>query len=114
MTDRVKRIVMGIAALAALALGGAAIAGATGGDDAAEHEQTSGSLSAADNARAEKAALQATGGGEVNSTELDGENGATYEVEVTKPDGKTVDVRLDDGFDVVVIEGDQEDARGDE
>ena len=36
------------------------------------------------------------------------ENGATYEVEVTKPDGTTVDVRLDEAYQVVVIEGDAE------
>lgn len=54
------------------------------------------------------AALDATGGGHANSVELDSENGATWEVEVTKPDGTTVDVRLDESFDVVVIEGDDE------
>lgn len=40
--------------------------------------------------------------------ETDTENGATYEVEVTKPDGHTVDVRLDENYAVVVIEGDSE------
>ena len=44
----------------------------------------------------------------VNETERDGENGATYEVEVAKPDGSQVDVRLDDQFKVVVIEADGE------
>jgi hypothetical protein len=44
--------------------------------------------------------------------ERDGENGATWEVEVTKPNGKTVDVRLDENYQVVVIEGDGEDAAG--
>ena len=38
----------------------------------------------------------------------DGENGATYEVEVTRPDGATVDVRLDGDFRTVVVEGDTE------
>jgi uncharacterized membrane protein YkoI len=60
--------------------------------------------------RAEEAALDATGGGTANSVERDGENGATWEVEVTKPDGTTVDVRLDASYAVVVIEGDSEDA----
>jgi hypothetical protein len=63
--------------------------------------------------QAKRAALDATGGGTVNSVESDSENGATYEVEVTKPDGTTVDVRLDDGFKVVVIEGDGEDSGSD-
>ena len=43
-----------------------------------------------------------------NSVERDTENGATWEVEVTKPDGKTVDVRLDENFKLVVVEGDSE------
>ena len=43
-----------------------------------------------------------------NSVETDNENGATYEVEVTKPDGTTVDVRLDENYQVVVIEGDSD------
>ena len=54
------------------------------------------------------AALEATGGGTANSVESDSENGATWEVEVTEPDGDTVDVRLDEHYDVVVIEGDDE------
>ena len=54
------------------------------------------------------AALKATGGGTANAVELDNENGATWEVEVTKKDGTTVDVRLDENYAVVVIEGDSE------
>jgi hypothetical protein len=38
----------------------------------------------------------------------DSENGATWEVEVTKSDGTTVDVRLDENYKLVVIEGDSE------
>ena len=33
--------------------------------------------------------------------ERDNEKGATYEVEVTTPDGKHADVRLDDQFEIV-------------
>jgi len=40
--------------------------------------------------------------------ERDSENGATWEVEVTRTDGTTVDVRLDESFHEVVIEGDSE------
>ena len=103
MSTRTKKLAAGIAALVALALGGAALAGAGPGDD--ENEP---GLTGATAAKAEAAALRATGGGTVNATERDGENGATYEVEVTKPDGSTVDVRLDASFGVVVIEGDSE------
>lgn len=55
----------------------------------------------------------ATGGGTANSVERDSENGATWEVEVTRADGTTVDVRLDEAYDVVIIEGDAEEAGDD-
>ncbi|WP_457204085.1 PepSY domain-containing protein [Nocardioides sp. HB32] len=84
----------------AVTAGGVAVA--TSGDDgAASHQYTQEQADAAT-----KAALEATGGGTANSVENDNENGATYEVEVTKPDGTTVDVRLDDKYQIVVIEGD--------
>ena len=91
-----------------LAVGAGGVAVATGGDDGpASHQFTQQQADAAT-----KAALEATGGGTANSVETDSENGATYEVEVTKPDGATVDVRLDENYDVVVIEGDSEDSGG--
>lgn len=102
MRKRVTIVVASIAALVALALGGAAIANARQGDDGAK-------LTGATLFRASAAALEATGGGEVNETEYDSEQGATYEVEVTKLNGSTVDVRLDDSYKVVAIEGDSED-----
>jgi uncharacterized membrane protein YkoI len=100
-----KRVIIGAAGLAVVAAvvaGGVAVAG-NGDDGAASHQYTQGQADAAT-----KAALEATGGGTANSVESDNENGATYEVEVTKPDGATVDVRLDEGYHVVVIEGDGE------
>jgi uncharacterized membrane protein YkoI len=103
MSTRTKKLAAGIGALVLLALGGAALAGAGAGDD-----DGAPALTGATAAKAKAAALRATGGGTVNQTERDGENGATYEVEVTKPDGSTVDVRLDASFGVVVIEGDSE------
>jgi uncharacterized membrane protein YkoI len=109
MRQHLKKIIVGVAALAALALGGAAIAGATGGGDDSDQGDGGGNVSAAVQRQASDAALKATGGGHVNAIERDGENGATYEVEVQKPDGSQVDVRLDDQFGLVVIEGDQED-----
>ena len=54
------------------------------------------------------AALAFTGGGSANSVERDGENGATWEVEVNTPDGQQVDVRLDQDLGLVVIEADKE------
>ena len=58
--------------------------------------------------RARSAALLLLPGGTVNSVERDNENGATWEVEVTKADGNTVDVRLDAAYKLVVIESDSE------
>ena len=45
----------------------------------------------------------------MTDTERDNENGATYEVEVTKDGGGQVDVRLDDQFNVVAVDADHED-----
>ncbi|MDR7254786.1 putative membrane protein YkoI [Nocardioides sp. BE266] len=103
-----KRIWIAGAALgvvAAGAAGGVAVAGNGGDDGPASHDYTQEQADAAT-----KAALEATGGGTANSVETDNENGATYEVEVTKTDGTTVDVRLDDSYQVVVIEADSEDS----
>ncbi len=55
-----------------------------------------------------RAALEATGGGTANAVEHDNEGGATWEVEVETPDGNVVDVRLDESFTVVQIDGDVE------
>lgn len=88
--------------VAATALAGGAVAVARGGDD-------EGSVSGPGAERARAAALAVTGG-TANSVERDSENGATWEVEVTKLDGSTVDVRLDADYQVVVIEHDSEGA----
>lgn len=93
-----------IAAGAVLALGAGGVGAATafgGGDD---DQQATGP--AADRAR--EAALALFPGGRANSVERDSEDGATWEVEVTRADGKTVDVRLDANYGLVVVEGDSE------
>jgi hypothetical protein len=99
--NRIKKLLIVGGAIAALGVGGAAVAGATGAGDPGENAGGPG----ADKARG--AALAITGG-TANSVERDGEDGATWEVEVTKPDGNTVDVRLDESYGLVVIEGDSE------
>jgi uncharacterized membrane protein YkoI len=101
MRRRMTLIVVGVVAIVGLALGGAAIANATQGDDGAK-------LTGSTLERASAAALNATGGGKVNETEYDSEKGATYEVEVRKPDGSQVDVRLDGSFKVIAIDGDHD------
>ncbi len=127
MTERLKKAMMGIAALVALALGGAALAqaGDSGetdkgarvqersddgdrGESKSESESGEESVTGSGADKAKAAALKITGGGTANSVERDNENGAVWEVEVTKTDGSTVDVRLDQGYDLVVAEGDSE------
>ena len=104
MRTRRMKIVAGIAVATAVALGGAALAGAGGAFD----DETP--LKGGELAKASAAALEETGGGTVNATERDSEKGATFEVEVTKPDGSTVDVRLDASYGVVAIDSDSEQA----
>ncbi len=87
-----------------LAAGGTGAALAIGSGDEGDHGATG---PGADQAKA--AALKLTHGGTANSVERDSENGATWEVEVTKPDGNTVDVRLDQNYRLVVVESDSED-----
>jgi Peptidase propeptide and YPEB domain len=97
-----KYIAVGGAVLALSAAGvGVAVAGGESGD---AKEQVSGP--AADKARA---AALAEHPGTANSVERDSENGATWEVEITGNDGRTVDVRLDANYKVVTVEGDGED-----
>jgi hypothetical protein len=108
LNKRILMIVAGIAVLAALVLGGVAIAGSSGVlDDDGEAQLTGPTAD-----RATAAALKITGGGKANAVERDSENGGTYEVEVTRPDGKTVDVRLDASFNRVAVEGDSEENDG--
>jgi hypothetical protein len=99
-----RRIIVAGAALGVGIIAAGAVAYA-GGD-------SEGRMSGPKADRAVKAALDATGGGTANSVELDNENGATWEVEVTRGDGSTVDVRLDERYGVVVIEGDGESSDG--
>ena len=97
-----RKYLLAAGAALAVAAGGVGIAQAVGGDDESETVTGPG----ADRAKA--AALREIDGGRVNAVERDSEDGATWEVEVTRPDGKTVDVRLDESYRLVVVEGDSE------
>lgn len=99
MNRKVITIICAVVVAAALAGGAIAIAG--GGD-------SEGELKGPHADRAVKAALEATNGGTANAVERDSENGGTWEVEVTKTNGQTVDVRLDENYEVIMIEGDSE------
>jgi uncharacterized membrane protein YkoI len=100
---RRRNLVIGGVVLAVSAGGVGAAVAAGGGEDA--KEQVSGP--GADRARA---AALAEHPGTANAVERDSENGATWEVEITGTDGKTVDVRLDENYRVIVVEGDGEDS----
>jgi uncharacterized membrane protein YkoI len=102
MTDKLKGALITGTVIAALAVGGVAIAGAAGGDDDDGGERAIGGA-ALD--RASAAALDHTGGGRVTETEA-GDEESYYEVEVTRDDGSQVDVQLDRDFRVVGSEGD--------
>ena len=99
-----KAMIVGGSVLA-LAAGGAGTAIATSND-------SEGGATGPQADQATAAALKLTNGGHANSVERDSENGATWEVEVTKPDGNTVDVRLDQNYKVVVVENDHESQSG--
>ena len=90
------------AAVAVLGLGIGSAVAARGGDD------EGGGATGPAARKAVAAALKATGGGTANAVERDGEDGATWEVEVAKRDGTTVDVRLDESLGLVVVERDGE------
>jgi uncharacterized membrane protein YkoI len=100
MNNKMKVTLIAGTAVAALAVGGVAIAG--NDDDGSERAISGNALD-----RASAAALDHTGGGRVTETEV-GDEESYYEVEVTRADGSQVDVQLDRGFDVVGSEGDDD------
>lgn len=102
-----KRITLVAAVLAVAAAVAAGFAVAGSRDD---HEQP---ITGTALARASEAALAETGGGRVTETEV-GDEDAYYEVEVTLPDGREVDVHLDRSFAVVTSTADVDDSDGDE
>ncbi len=104
MNRKLLLIIGLIVALGGLSAGIAVAAGAGGGDDA---PITGSALD-----RATAAALQHTSGGTVVETEV-GDDGAAYGVEVRLDDGSVVEVSLDENFEVIGNEAD-DDGAGDE
>jgi hypothetical protein len=85
-----------------LALGGAGVAYANGGDS---EEQITGP----DAKKAKSAAIAAVGGGTLTEVERDDGNGTgVYEVEVKHDDGSQVEVHLDRDYKVVGQEADED------
>jgi uncharacterized membrane protein YkoI len=105
MRNRTKAL---IAAAVVSTIGiGTGVAIATGGDDA-ERPITGSALD-----KAKAAALDHVGEGRVTETEV-GDEESYYEVEVTKDDGSQVDVQLDEDFNVVGSDEDEEKAGEDD
>ena len=95
-----KIVVLAVLVLAVGAVSaGFAIAAGVGDDD---QPLTGSSLE-----RATAAALAHTGGGTVVETEV-GDDGAAYGVEIRLDDGRQVEVNLDENFDVIGQENDDD------
>ncbi len=107
LTRKQKAAIVGSVGLIAAGGTGAAIAVGTD-DDASERPIEGDALR-----QAEQAALAETGGGTVTATEVEDEE-SYYEVEVTLEDGSQVDVQLDQNFQVVDSESDDESRSDDE
>ena len=89
-----------------IAAAGLAVAVA-GGIAAAAADDADQELTGATRGRAVAAALAATGGGTVLETEA-GDDGAAYGVEVRLPDGRQIEVTLDERFRVVGQKADED------
>jgi hypothetical protein len=107
MNSRTKKLIVAGAAVAALGVGGTAVAGSVGsddnggvGDDGPGRPVTGAALD-----RASRIAIDRVGGGRVTGSELQDEEGY-YEIEVTRDDGSQVDVHLDSHFNVLNAKGD--------
>lgn len=130
MADKLKGILIALAAVAVLAIGGVAIATATSGDEPAqparvaaqETENETGENEAEENESDEneadeqasgpradaaaRAAREAVGGGKVLEVEIADDGMSGFEVEVERPDGSYVEVNLDQDLQVVGTESD--------
>jgi uncharacterized membrane protein YkoI len=101
---RGRTIKMGAGVVAVLAVAGGGVAWATGAGD--DDKPLTGSA----RERAIAAALAHTKGGTVTETET-GDDGAAYGVEVRLDNGRQVEVELDENFNVIGQEQD-DDTRG--
>lgn len=104
MTRRLAVIIAAVVVLGAISAGIAIAAAGGGGDDT--------QLTGATLERATDAALRHTSGGAVVETEA-GDDGAAYGVEIRRANGTVVEVNLDEDFNVIGQEVD-EDTAGEE
>ena len=101
MTKRTRLVVIGFVAAGIVATAAGVGIAAAGDDDRP--------LTGDDLDRAVAAALAETGGGGVLETEV-GDDGAAYGVEIRLDDGRVVEVSLDENFDVIGSEADDDGA----
>jgi Peptidase propeptide and YPEB domain len=99
---RKTMIAAGAVAVAALGVAATGITMATAGNDDTDIPISGDALQ-----RATAAALAHTGEGRVTETEV-GDEESLYEIEVTLDDGSQVDVQLDERFEVVGSEADDD------
>jgi uncharacterized membrane protein YkoI len=126
MTDRLKNVLLVVASVAALALGGSALAGAVsgsslqGGSSAAAIQTNAAppagrtglppqradeTLLSGDTASTVRAAaLAKVPGGTIERVETDADGHAKYEAHMTNASGSRVTVYVDADFDVVSVE----------
>ena len=97
-----KKLIGIVGAVALLGIIGGGVAVATGVADDTDEPITGEAYELA-----AEAALDHTGGGRVTGTEV-GDEESYYEVEVTLDDGSQIDVQLDEDFNVVGDEVDDE------
>jgi uncharacterized membrane protein YkoI len=103
MPKRMKQALVAGAAVATIGLGAAALVQASGSS-----EKDDANVTGAQAEQAKAAALRVTKGGTAGAVERDGDGGAMWEVEVTKPGGATADVELDANLKVVASEQDED------
>ncbi|HJV30093.1 MAG TPA: PepSY domain-containing protein [Gaiellaceae bacterium] len=122
MTVKVKNTALLVSSLAALALGGSAIAGAASNDTAAssdaattqdddsrargQHRQRADEtpLTGDTASKVRAAALARVDGGAIERVETDADGHAAYEAHMTKADGSRVTVYVNAQFEVVSVE----------
>jgi uncharacterized membrane protein YkoI len=112
MRGRFRKGLMGLAALAAFALGGSAVANAVSNNSSGNAGNASRSgqrmeekaLTGDTAAKVKEAALAKTGGGTIERVETDGNGNAAYEAHIVKTDGTRVTVYVDESFAVVGTE----------
>jgi uncharacterized membrane protein YkoI len=104
MKKRARKLLMGVAALAAVALGGATVASAVSNGNGSAQRSDETALTGDTAAKVKDAALAKTGGGTVERVETDADGHAAYEAHVVEQDGTPATVYVDKQFNVVSVE----------